>query len=1052
MRKSLLTAAAAAPLLLMTCAPAWAETDITGSSTTPVATSTAKAGAADDVVIASGASLTVTGPVGATLNSNNNLTNSGSVGIKDVDNSTAINLVGGHTGSFVNNGAISEAESYTATDTNKDGVLDGAYAQGTGRYGVRLVGPGALVGAVTLNAGGAINVQGNNSYGVSLESNLQGALTQGNAIQVLGDNTYGLRETGGVTGNVLYTGATTATGAAAVGADFSGDIGGRLSVYSPIQSTGYRVTTRATDPAINAGLLPSDLLQSGSALSIRANVGGGVFLGAPPTTTVATDATTDADGDGIVDSIEASSSLTTFGQAPALLIGADGRDVHLGVVGSGDNAYGLIARGAISGNGVFDTNSGVGVQIGTGGGTVHIDGGARFVGSVNAAGYQAGAIGVHIESGAVAPVLRQDGLISSSVTSTLNSSSNAVLIDAGATVSTLNNTGSIGASLNGDVGSAFAVVDKSGTLSTVTNDNVILTLLTPTSSADTVTGKTVALDLSANTSGVNLTQFANPNSTTAIPIVPKIVGDVLLGSGNDNVQLQAGTVTGGLNFGAGANTFVVSGGGVYRGSMVSSGSVAINVANGVLEDDSATTIKAPSLNVGATSQLIVSADPSHNASTLFQVAGPATIAQGGQLGLRLGSLPTGPSSFTVISSSALTVSTTDSDLVGQTPYLFVAGFHADQTAGTVTLNIRRRTAAEAGLNRPETAAFDPVYSSLGADAAVEQAFLSQTTASGLTGVLDQMLPDYAGGVFRTLAWAAEAQGVATGEAPIGEDQQGPTRAWTQEIVRHEHKDVTGTAGYNTLAFGAVGGLESVSSHGDALGVRMGFLASSINNPALAGDNQLSVSELNAGVYWRGSFGGLRTDLQAGAGYIWSSSRREFLYSDANGVVHRTATAGWGGYTLSGRAGMAYVSNFGRLFLEPRVHIDYLRVHEGGYTESGGGNGFDLAVKGRSGDMLSVTGSFTAGMNFGADGGFRWRPQIEAGYRTVISGTAGTTTASLDGGSPFSLAADSLRTHAIIGRIGLRVYSDYLDLLLDAGAEYNNDYTDIDVHMTARTVF
>ena len=1052
MRKSLLTAAAAAPLLLMTCAPAWAETDVTGSSTAPVATSTAKAGASDDVVIASGASLTVAGPVAATLDSNNNLTNSGSISIKDVDNSTAVKLVGGHTGSFVNNGGISQASSYTATDTNKDGVLDGAFAQGAGRYGLRLVGPGALVGAVTLNAGSTIGVQGNNSYGVSLEGNLQGALTQAGTIAIVGDNSYGLRETGGVTGNVLYSGATTATGGGSVGADFSGDIGGRLSVYSSIQATGYRVTTRASDPAINAALLPSDLLQSGSALSIRANVGGGVFLGAPPATTVATDATTDADGDGIVDSVEAASNLTTFGQAPALLIGADGRDVHLGSFGSGDNAYGLISRGTINGTGVFDTNSGTGVQIGTGGGTVHIDGGARFVGTVNATGFQAGATGVHVESGAVVPVLRQEGTISSSVTSTLNSSSNAVLIDAGASVSTLNNTGSIGASVDGDVGSAFAIVDKSGSLSTVTNDNAIITLLTPTSSADTVTGKTVALDLSANTSGVNLTQFANPKSTTTTPITPRILGDVLLGSGNDNVQLQAGAMTGALNFGAGANSFVVSGGASYRGSMVSSGTVGINVANGILEDDSATTIQAPSLNVGATSQLIISADPAHNASTVFQVAGPATIVQGGQLGLRLSSLPTGPASYTVISSNALTVSSTDSNLVGQTPYLFVAGFHADQSAGTVTLNIRRRTAAEAGLNRSETAAFDPVYNSMGADTGVEQAFLAQTTAAGLTGVLDQMLPDYAGGVFRTLAWAAEAQGVAAGEPPVGEDQQGPTRAWTQEIVRHEHKDVTGTAGYNTLAFGAVGGLESVSSHGDALGVRMGFLASSINNPALAGDNQLSVSELNAGVYWRGSYGGFRTDLQVGAGYIWTHSRREFLFSDASGVIHRSATAGWAGYTLSGRAGAAYVSNFGRMFLEPRVHVDYLRVHEGAYTESGGGNGFDLAVKGRSGDMLSVTGSVTAGMNFGAEGGFRWRPQIEAGYRAVLSGSAGTTTASLDGGSPFSLAADSLMTHAVIGRIGLRVYSDYLDLLLDAGAEYNNDYTDIDVHMTARTVF
>ncbi len=101
-------------------------------------------------------------------------------------------------------------------------------------------------------------------------------------------------------------------------------------------------------------------------------------------------------------------------------------------------------------------------------------------------------------------------------------------------------------------------------------------------------------------------------------------------------------------------------------------------------------------------------------------------------------------------------------------------------------------------------------------------------------------------------------------------------------------------------------------------------------------------------------------------------------------------------------------------------------------------------------MLSVTGSVVAGATFGE--GFRWRPQVEVGYRTVVTGSAGDTTATFEGGSPFSLAAESIRSNALLGRVGLRIYSDYLDLLLDAGAELNKDYTDIDVRLTARTLF
>ncbi len=112
----------------------------------------------------------------------------------------------------------------------------------------------------------------------------------------------------------------------------------------------------------------------------------------------------------------------------------------------------------------------------------------------------------------------------------------------------------------------------------------------------------------------------------------------------------------------------------------------------------------------------------------------------------------------------------------------------------------------------------------------------------------------------------------------------------------------------------------------------------------------------------------------------------------------------------------------------------------------------MQVDPRNGDILSVTGSVIAGMTFGSTG-FRWRPQIEGGYRSVLSGTAGSTTTQFIGGTdPFTLAAETVRTNSAIGRIGLRVYSDYVDVLLDGGIAKATDYTDIDIHLTARTVF
>ena len=265
MRRSLFTAVAVAPLVLLCGAPALAATTISGAQTTPVNTSTANSGQPDDVTITG--SVTVTAPVAVTVDSNNTLTNSGSISITDVDNSTGVLILGGHTGSLVNGGAISVIESYTATDTNGDGVLDGAFAKGTGRYGVRVTGTSPFIGSLTNGSGGSITVNGNNSFGLSVEAPLQGDVLNLGTITLTGDNTVALRETAGVTGKIQLLGGASATGGGAQAVDLAGNVTGALSIYNTIQSTGYRTITRSTDPAVNALLLPEDLLQAKSAVS-----------------------------------------------------------------------------------------------------------------------------------------------------------------------------------------------------------------------------------------------------------------------------------------------------------------------------------------------------------------------------------------------------------------------------------------------------------------------------------------------------------------------------------------------------------------------------------------------------------------------------------------------------------------------------------------------------------------------------------------------------------------------------------------------------------------
>ncbi len=892
---------------------------------------------------------------------------------------------------------------------------------------------------------------------MALDAPVQGDLSNAGTISVVGDNSTALSVTGGLSGKALITGAVSATGQNSVGASFQGNVGGALSIYSAVSSTGYSVTTRSADPAVNNKLLPGDLLISGPALQIGADVNG-VFIGAAPTGTSSTDTTTDADGDGIVDSAEATGSVTTYGTAPAMAIGSSSRDVHLSPYGTGATGYGLIIEGNVTGNGVFDGHSGTAVQIGgSGGHLVTIDGiHVASSSTISAVGYQDNSTGIHLLSGASVSTLLNNGTISAGSITSLASQATALQIEAGASLTSLNNTGVIGGAITGDLGNSAAIVDKSGTLSSITNTNTISATVKPTVDTETATGATVALDLRANTTGVTLTQsaYVQPSTTTTTTITPQITGDVLLGSGFDTVSLSAGTMTGALDFGQGSGSFTIDGGASYTGNLLatgSTGSLAINVKNGLLQDNSASTLNLSSLNVGATGQLVVSVDPTAATATRFNVSGQATFADGAKLSVKLLSLINSPQSYTILSAQGgLTVGA--ANLTANTPYLFVAQFNPNTANGTISLDVRRRTAAEAGLNQAETAAWDPVYANLGLNSGIQRAFLAQTDQAGYRSMLNQVLPDYAGGVFRALSWASEQQGIAAGDPPMGEDQQGPTRAWTQEIVLDETKKIGQTEPYDILGVGVVAGLESVSPKGNAIGMKIGFTTAEIKNTSAPGDNLLGVSGINGGVYWRGGVGALKADAQLGAGFIWADDRREFLYQDSIGVVHQTANSNWTGYTLSARAGLQYTANMGNFFVIPRVHGDYFRLHQSGYSEHGGGTGFDMQVAARDGDIFTVTGSVIAGMTFGTTG-FRWRPQIEAGYRAVLSGTAGSTTTQFIGGTdPFTLLAETVKMNSAIGRVGVRLYSDYLDLLLDGGVAHNKDYTDIDVHLTARTVF
>jgi hypothetical protein len=1089
-RKVLVATVATAPLLAMAFG-AYAETVINTARTTPIATATATTGGtADDVKVDTGGGITLTtaGPM-VTLNSNNKVTLGGnglaSVG---VDNSTGVLIQGGTTGSVINNAAISLTEDYTPTDDDKDaagaakpdGDLDGPFAKGSNRYGVRLVGPGVFTGDITQSSSGSITIEGNNSAGISLETGLVGNLTTGGTITLTGDNVYGVHVAGPVTGKVSINGGTTVTGLNATAVAIDGDVSGAFVLQGGLSSTGYRYTTRPQTKVLRAILDADDLLQGGSALRVTANVGGGVLLDAPPIDTDT--ANTDEDGDGVADASEGTASVITYGGAPALLIGSDSHSVAIGAVGTGDNAYGLITRGGVTANGLYDGVTATAIQIGGGAGqTTTIAGGVRNDSVITATAYEANSTGVQIKAGATAPTVWNRGSITAFSVSEGQFDSRAVAIDAGSSVTTLRNAGTISSTLGGEKGNAYGVIDSAGTLTTIENTGRISATIVATDDIDdtddadtlasneVIAGKAIAIDVSANTTGVTLTQngvsdgddlkdgIADPDADgdgVDDTDEPSIVGAIRFGSGADTFNLQNGLVLGDISFGAGADALNITGGGALLGALRDSdGQLAINVGKGSLGLSNAETINASSLNLGADAKVVFTADPTAGTNTHLVVSGAVNIASGAQLGLRLTSLLAAPTSYTVITGGTLTAGTINQDLLGGTPYLYVASSRVD--TNNVYLDVRRRTSTEIGMNQSQTSAYDATFAALSKDKDIATAYLAQTTKDGLLGLYDQMMPDQGEGFFAAMQDVSHAIASATRFRPDPGDRYGPDSLWIQEINTLVRRDTDETMGSDTQAFGFVGGYEAMGDAGGALGLTLAYVSIEEHDIAAKVGEQTTGNFVQLGAYWRRAVGGWRFNVGGGGGYGWYDGDRTFNTGDLNGDgaadVQRHNSAKWNGYTYSAFAGAAYEAKFGRYFARPEASLDYLYLSEGQRKESGGGDGFDQIVNKRNSDSLVADAGIVFGADYGRD--LWWRPEVRIGYRQLLAGEIGDTVAQyVNGGTPFTLASGTDKDGAVTLGFALRAGTPMSYLALEANAEAAKKQHRYNLKLTGRAMF
>jgi hypothetical protein len=1037
MRK-LLAATCLTPLsfaLLPTVAKA--ETVISTAITTPVLTSTGN----DDVRISSTGSVRPTTGNAVTIDSNDSVKNEGTIQITGSNNSTGILANPGLTGNITNSGTITIDENFTPTDSDNDGDLDGPFAQGTGRFGIHVLGGGTFTGNI-LNSGN-ITVEGNASAGIAIDSALTGNISlTGGTINVLGDNSVGLR-TGAVNGNVSLTNGTIlAQGTGSVGVQLGGDISGALVIQNGITATGFRFIQ---PPADTSKLDADDLGIGGSAVVVAGNVAGGIVFDARPADASTTD--TDEDDDGIEDAQEGTASIFSFGSAPAVQIGTSSQAVTVGAVASSSAGHGLVVKGGIHGNGLYKGVSATGLSIGGAGQTVNIAGGATISGSVTARATEANATAIKVGTGATVPELVISGTVSAEGGGTDTTSAQAILIDTGASVTTIRNSGNIIAGRTGSAGTATAIIDKSGNLTLIESNGTI-----GVNNSDSLGTSATAIDLSANVSGATVRQTVAASGQPA----PAINGQIKFGSGNDLLDIQDGAVTGNVFFGGGSNTLSLSGdalmngnadfgGGAgvlqlagtssFTGNLLNSGGVAATVGAGSrLNATNLGSVGLASLTTGTGATIGVSIDGEAGTHTLYNISGAANLGANNLIAVNLLSVGDVAGTYKIIQAGTLTVGSGLTSAVGSLPFLFDSSL-VTTVPNELSLTIRLKSDEELGINRSEGDILDAVLGAADSDAQIAGVLLDIGDSETLQDTLQQMLPDHAGGAFEAATKGPRLVNKMFLD-PRAPGEPGDWRVWTEQVGWATSKSIGATSDYDLGGWGATFGLEAGLGRAGGVGVTLAYLSGRDTH----GDNEMISNQYEAGLYWRGKWGGLNTYARATASTINFDNSRRFSGTADGVLVTREAEGEWNGRLYSASVGASYDVHLGSRFsARPSVSLEHFKLTEKSYDETGGGDAFNLHVDKRSSDETAVNAAVALGYDlWGKRENQSWmRVELEGGYRSILGGSLGDTTAHFTDGGTFTLTPEK-RSSGWLGGLRLLGGDNGLVLAGEVNAEDRED--------------
>ncbi|MBT5241543.1 MAG: autotransporter domain-containing protein [Rhodospirillaceae bacterium] len=1034
---------------------------ISDDRTTSADTATGDGNGAGDIITDGAGIVELTNGPAIIINSDNNFTNDGQIQLTSESDATGVLVdgsVGNLTGNIINNNLISVPG--PPTDSNLiDTPVD--------NYGIRVNGPGTLTGSVVNSTAGAIEVGGDESFGIFIDTDLTGSIDNQGRITTIGDDATSISVNRAVTGDLSNSGTINAGGAGGISVYVGGAVGGAIS------NTGTINTGAAESRDIDFNIVPES---SGEASLWIANSVSGGFFNSGNQVTDALEPGLDAEDPAAA---IADANLGATGGGPALRIRPGGpsgtfSNISLGAVGTGDSAFAILNQGLITTGSAAEGTAVEGIVIEgmMSGGTIYSttlagglsnDGGDIRVGTVDAS-----ALAIRIGDYATVPSINNSGEIlaitsdseedvNAGTIGTLGGDTTAILVEQNGSLTSLTNTGIIRANAAGSGSSAFAIVDRAGTLTSFSNTGDVLAQI-----RDGSTGTTTALDVRTSTNDFTFfnsgtmegdVYLGNGNGDTTYTVTGgSVLGTInSLGGGNDVISLSDATVTGTFQFTTGTKTASVINSTLSAGFAHTGAEIDLTVSNTdwTILADAGASLRTLDIQGGTT--LRIEVDGVNNRAGTLSATGIANLAADTTIVPILRNFITDQQTFTLVEAGQLNTTLVATAAVpADTSYMHnIQVISDDANPNAILLQVTRRNAADLGLSANLGTLYEGAAAALSGDTNLFTGLAGIATQAEFEDALIQLLPDTSSAVMQA---AIDQQNMALGAInrrldrvpALGFYRDKPS-VWVQAMTHYARRDPVGEQlGYTTWSGGIAIGADRQVGRLARAGIAYTQLWSfpdeltSFDKPT-----EFSSSQLNGYIRMGDEIRNLQGSVTLG--YDSLNSERKVRFD----TLDRTSLGDWNGYHFSTAWQLALGMRRGTLSFIPTARVQYLYLHQGAYTEDGGGNGLNLNVLANNTDSLRGSLGLAGRKVFIQETNTSLEFELRSNYtREFMTGDQDFELTFAAGGTPFILQRQGNTQGLVSLGFGVFYKNEHATVSFDYDGEKGGGYT---AHTGAVTV-